>query len=111
MNVQVPGTNALESAYSRFYLDESGQDLIEYALLAALVACGSIAGTRSLALSVANSLGGIQNALNNAIPPQSSTGGSSGSGSGGGNNNGGGGNRGGGHGGGRGGGGGRGHHG
>ena len=89
MKVQVPDTNPLQFAFSRFYLDESGQDLIEYALLAALVASGSIAGTQSLALSIADSLGGVQNALTNAIPAPSSSG--AGSGSGGGNNGGGGG--------------------
>jgi pilus assembly protein Flp/PilA len=47
--------------------DESGQDLIEYALVAALVGLGSVASMNSLASSIANTFSGIGNALTSAV--------------------------------------------
>jgi pilus assembly protein Flp/PilA len=47
--------------------DESGQDLIEYALVAALVGLGSVAAMNGLATSIANTFGGVGNALSNAV--------------------------------------------
>jgi pilus assembly protein Flp/PilA len=47
--------------------DESGQDLIEYALVAALVGLGSIAAMQSLAASIANTFSAIGNSLTNAV--------------------------------------------
>ena len=108
MNEQVRYTNTLRSAKlscDRFYRDESGQDLIEYALLAALVASGSVASTQNLANSVANQFTNISTALANAIPSQAGGNGSSTGGNGGGGGRRGGGGGGGGFGGGR-----RGHH-
>ena len=59
MQDQVPDNTRQQSAQSvsNFYLDESGQDLIEYALLAALVASGSVASNdlHLRPLSVSNS--------------------------------------------------------
>ena len=46
--------------------EESGQDLIEYALVAALVGLGSVASMQSLAASIANTFTGIGTALANA---------------------------------------------
>jgi pilus assembly protein Flp/PilA len=46
--------------------EESGQDLIEYALVAALVGLGSVASMRSLAGSITNTFTGIGTALANA---------------------------------------------
>lgn len=46
--------------------EESGQDLIEYALVAALVGLGSVASMQSLAGSIANTFNGIGTALANA---------------------------------------------
>jgi pilus assembly protein Flp/PilA len=43
--------------------EESGQDLIEYALVAALVGLGSVASMQSLALSISNTFTGIGTAL------------------------------------------------
>jgi pilus assembly protein Flp/PilA len=51
----------------KFVLDESGQDLIEYALVAALVALGSVASMNTLAGSIANTFNGIGNSLTNAV--------------------------------------------
>jgi pilus assembly protein Flp/PilA len=47
--------------------EESGQDLIEYALVAALVGLGSVASMSSLASTIANTFNGIGNALTNAV--------------------------------------------
>lgn len=47
--------------------EESGQDLIEYALVAALVGLGSVASMSGLATSIANTFAGISNALTTAI--------------------------------------------
>jgi pilus assembly protein Flp/PilA len=47
--------------------DESGQDLIEYALVAALVGLGSVAAMNSLAGSIAGTFNGVGNALSNAV--------------------------------------------
>jgi pilus assembly protein Flp/PilA len=46
--------------------EESGQDLIEYALVAALVGLGSVASMQSLATSISNTFSGIGTALANA---------------------------------------------
>ena len=47
--------------------EESGQDLIEYALVAALVGLGSVASMNSLAGSISNTFNGIGNALTSAV--------------------------------------------
>jgi pilus assembly protein Flp/PilA len=47
--------------------EESGQDLIEYALVAALVGLGSISAISGLTNAIRNSFNSIGNALTNAI--------------------------------------------
>ena len=47
--------------------EESGQDLIEYALVAALVGLGSVAAMNGLAGSIASTFSGVGNALTNAV--------------------------------------------
>ena len=47
--------------------EDSGQDLIEYALVAALVGLGAVASMQSLANSIGTTFNGIGNALSNAI--------------------------------------------
>ncbi len=49
-----------------FLSDESGQDLIEYALVAALVGLGAVASMKSLANSLGNTFNTIGNSLTNA---------------------------------------------
>src|ERR1700758_1383512 len=91
MQAQVSCTNRLQVARSfcdRFYCDESGQDLIEYALLAAMVGLTSVSGTKNMAAGVANGFTHISTAVANAIP--GSQGGGNGSGNNGNKNNGGG---------------------
>ena len=47
--------------------DESGQDLIEYALVAALIALGAIAVMQSLAAGINSAFGLISDDLSSAI--------------------------------------------
>ena len=47
--------------------DESGQDLIEYALVAALVGLGAVASMQSLANSIGNTFNSVGNSLTNAV--------------------------------------------
>ncbi len=46
--------------------EESGQDLIEYALVAALVGLGAVAAMKGLSNSVKNTYNGVGTALTNA---------------------------------------------
>jgi pilus assembly protein Flp/PilA len=47
--------------------DESGQDLIEYALVAAIIALGAVVSMKTLSNSIKNFLGGVGNTLTNSI--------------------------------------------
>jgi pilus assembly protein Flp/PilA len=47
--------------------EDSGQDLIEYALVAALVGLGVIAAMKGLKNSVGNTFNGVGNSLTNAV--------------------------------------------
>jgi pilus assembly protein Flp/PilA len=47
--------------------EESGQDLIEYALVAALVGLGSVAAMSGLANSISSTFNGVGNALTTAV--------------------------------------------
>jgi pilus assembly protein Flp/PilA len=53
--------------FSRLLRDESGQDLIEYALVAALVGLGATASMKTLATTIGTALTGIGTRLTNAI--------------------------------------------
>ncbi len=46
--------------------EESGQDLIEYALVAALVGLGSVSAMQGLSSSIANAFNGVGTSLANA---------------------------------------------
>jgi pilus assembly protein Flp/PilA len=50
------------------YHEESGQDLIEYALLAALIALAAIAGMQYVAAMINQGFSSIGNVLSSAIP-------------------------------------------
>jgi pilus assembly protein Flp/PilA len=47
--------------------EESGQDLIEYALVAALVGLGSVTAMSTLANSISTTFNGVGNAVTNAV--------------------------------------------
>jgi pilus assembly protein Flp/PilA len=53
--------------YANLFHDDSGQDLIEYALVAALVGLGAMASTRALANTLVTVLTGIGTRLTNAV--------------------------------------------
>jgi pilus assembly protein Flp/PilA len=50
----------------RLVSDDSGQDLIEYALVAALVGLGALAAMKGLSNSIKNTYNGVGTALSNA---------------------------------------------
>jgi len=50
----------------RFINDTEGQDLIEYALLAALVALGAVAGMTALAGGINSKFSAVSTSLSNA---------------------------------------------
>ena len=55
--------NKLQHIFSTFVKDESGQDLIEYALVAALLGLGAIASMKTLANDIGNGFNTIANNL------------------------------------------------
>jgi Flp pilus assembly pilin Flp len=52
---------------SRLAADESGQDLIEYALVAAAMGLGTVTGVHGLAAQIANYLNIIVNGFNRSV--------------------------------------------
>jgi pilus assembly protein Flp/PilA len=59
--------NDLQRLFFNLLHDESGQDLIEYALVAALIGLGATATMRTLATSIGTALNGIGTRLTNAV--------------------------------------------
>ena len=57
----------LLQALHAIHSDESGQDLIEYALIVALISLASIVGMKALANSINNAFSVIGSKLSNAI--------------------------------------------
>ena len=57
----------LSRVFVALHRDESGQDLIEYALVAALIAFAAIAGMNYVASEINNAFSKIGNKLSNAI--------------------------------------------
>jgi pilus assembly protein Flp/PilA len=47
--------------------EDSGQDLIEYALVAALVGLGAVASMKGLANSISTAFSGVGNALSSSV--------------------------------------------
>ena len=58
----------MKNLFARFVRDEEGQDLIEYSLLAALIAVGSILAMQTLSGDINAIFGEIGTELQNAIP-------------------------------------------
>jgi pilus assembly protein Flp/PilA len=56
----------LRTLVSSLHEDESGQDLIEYALICALIALGAIAGMKTVANYINNAFSSIGSNLNSA---------------------------------------------
>jgi pilus assembly protein Flp/PilA len=59
--------NNLKRVISGLLSDESGQDLIEYALVAALIALGATAAMTTLAGTISTALAGVGTKLTNAV--------------------------------------------
>ena len=59
--------NSPKSILSGFMRDESGQDLIEYALVAAIIALGATAAMTTLASSITSAFTKIGTSLTNAV--------------------------------------------
>jgi len=56
----------MKSMFVRFVREEAGQDLIEYALLAALIGLGCVAAMTGLKNSITTEFGNIGSALTTA---------------------------------------------
>jgi pilus assembly protein Flp/PilA len=57
----------MNQLFRNLMTDDSGQDLIEYALVAALVGLGSVASMQGLANSIATTFSGVGNALASSV--------------------------------------------
>lgn len=67
---QIDAENEMNKGYGIFHtlmLDESGQDLIEYALVAGLIGVGAVISMSSLTTKIKNAFNGIGNQLTNAV--------------------------------------------
>ena len=58
---------SLRKFANRFVLEESGQDLIEYALVAGLIGLGAVVAMTALGGNVSNTFGVVGNELTNAL--------------------------------------------
>jgi pilus assembly protein Flp/PilA len=59
--------NNLRQVLSNFLRDESGQDLIEYALVALLIALGATAAMSTLATNITAAFTAVSTKLNTAV--------------------------------------------
>lgn len=57
----------MKQIFKSLVVEESGQDLIEYALVAALVGLGAVAAMKGLSNSIGNTFNGVGNSLTNAV--------------------------------------------
>ncbi|GAC1445515.1 MAG: hypothetical protein NVSMB52_06850 [Chloroflexota bacterium] len=53
--------------FAKFIQDESGQDLVEYALVVALIALGSVAAMNNLSSSISSAFGTVGSKLNTSL--------------------------------------------
>ena len=56
----------MKQLIARLIADETGQDLIEYALAAALIGVGAVTAMRGLSSAMKGTFNGVGNGLNNA---------------------------------------------
>ncbi len=57
----------LKELFIRLVQEDSGQDLIEYALVAALIALGALAGMKALATDLGSAFSAVGTALTSAL--------------------------------------------
>jgi pilus assembly protein Flp/PilA len=60
-------TNRLRNMFGSFVKNECGQDLIEYALVAALIALGAVAAMTGLGGKIGNAFSSVGNTLSNSV--------------------------------------------
>ena len=61
------GIGPLLSHFKNLFLREEGQDLVEYALVVALIALAATASMNTLATDISNVFTGVGNTLNSAM--------------------------------------------
>lgn len=59
--------NELRTLITSLHENESGQDLIEYALIAALIALAAVVGMSTLANNINNAFSSVGSRLSNAV--------------------------------------------
>jgi pilus assembly protein Flp/PilA len=59
-------SNAVK-VFRKLIVDESGQDLIEYALVAGLIGLGAVVAMSSLATNIGNAFNSVSSTLANAV--------------------------------------------
>jgi len=59
--------NNMKQIFKNLIAEESGQDLIEYALVAALVGLGAVAAMKGLSNSIGNTFNGVGTSLTNSV--------------------------------------------
>jgi pilus assembly protein Flp/PilA len=64
---EIPMIKNIQHAFVAFVKDESGQDLIEYALVAGLIGLGAIAAMTGLAGKIGNTFNSVGNSLSSAV--------------------------------------------
>jgi pilus assembly protein Flp/PilA len=67
MNRWLSGMAAAKGAVARLVADESGQDLIEYGLIVAFIALGSVVTMKGLATSLGTFFGGLGTTLTSSV--------------------------------------------
>jgi pilus assembly protein Flp/PilA len=60
-------TKKIKNLLAAFIKDESGQDLIEYALVAGLIGLGAVVATTGLASKIGNAFNSVGNELTSAV--------------------------------------------
>lgn len=64
---RIGGGGRMQKLLRAFLGDESGQDLIEYALVAAILALAAVAGMSTLASNISNAFSTVSSSLSSAI--------------------------------------------
>ena len=57
----------IKQLFQNLMVEESGQDLIEYALVAALVGLGAVAAMKGLSNSIGNTFNGVGTSLTTSV--------------------------------------------
>jgi pilus assembly protein Flp/PilA len=57
----------MKQILNKLVSDDSGQDLIEYALVAALVGLGAVVAMKGLSNNIGKTFNGVGNSLSNAV--------------------------------------------